>query len=136
MRSRIGGRALLHTAGVAKVIMAFAPESAQDAAIAECGFERYTPTTITSAADLAREWALIRNKGWAVDDREHEDWINCIAVPIFDARGDAVAGLSATAVRAITSLETLQTHLPTILETRDAISLELGWRPTPSTVRS
>lgn len=127
MKSQIGSSAIIHTAGVAKAIMAFAPDHVQAQALARCTFERYTPTTITSAPDLAREFALIRRRGWAVDDGEYEDWINCIAVPIFDSTGHAIAGISITALRALASVDDLQDCLGPLITARDAVSKELGW---------
>ncbi|WP_166852898.1 IclR family transcriptional regulator [Isoptericola sp. BMS4] len=127
MRSRVGAEARLHTAGVAKVIMAFAPREIQDQAIEACTFDRFTSTTIAGADELRREWALIKRRGWATDDGEQEDWINCVAVPVFDATGDAIGGLSVTAVRSIATLDDLQAHLSAILAARDSISQELGW---------
>lgn len=126
MRSRIGAKAQPHTAAVAKALIAFAPDGIRALAIAKCSFERYTSTTITSEGQLLREYELIRRRGWAVDDGEHEDWLNCIAVPVFDKDGVAVAGISITSLRAIASVDHLQQLLPLVITARDSISRELG----------
>ncbi|MGX5771775.1 IclR family transcriptional regulator [Microbacterium trichothecenolyticum] len=130
MRSRVGAKAQLHTAAVAKALIAFAPEGTRALAMSKLEYERYTPTTITSDEQLSREYELIRRRGWAIDDGEHEDWLNCIAVPVFDRDGDAVAGISITSLRAIASVDHLQLLLPLIMGTRDLISRELGWSGT------
>ncbi|MCS3844131.1 IclR family transcriptional regulator [Microbacterium sp. AK031] len=130
MRSRIGARAQLHTAAVAKALVAFAPAGARALAMRKIDYARYTPTTITSEEQLSREYELISRRGWAVDDGEFEDWLTCIAVPVFDRNGDAVAGISLTSLRAIASVDQLQRMLPLILGTRDSISRELGWSGT------
>lgn len=126
MRSRIGAKAQLHTAAVAKALIAFAPDGIRALAIAKCSFERYTSTTITSEAQLLREYESIRRRGWAVDDGEYEDWLNCIAVPVFDKDGVAVAGVSITSLRAVASVDRLQQLLPLVITARDSISRELG----------
>lgn len=130
MRSRIGAKAQLHTAAVAKALMAFAADGTRALAMGKLEYERYTPTTITSDEQLSREYELIRRRGWAIDDGEHEDWLNCIAVPVFDRDGDAVAGISITSLRAIASVDQLQLLLPLMVGTRDSISRELGWSGT------
>jgi DNA-binding IclR family transcriptional regulator len=127
MQSRVGMRALAHTAGIAKAMLAFAPPLVQSAAVASCSFERYSHTTITSPAALSAEFDRIVTRGWAVDDGEFEEYINCVAFPIFDNLGAVVAGLSVTALKAIAPIEVLEMHISRIQKTRDAISAELGW---------
>lgn len=128
MQSRIGGRALVHTAGVAKAILAYAPEPVRAAALSSCSFERFTATTITSQAELVLEFDRIVERGWAVDDGEAENYINCVALPIFGNDGSVVAGLSVTALKALAPLSVLEGHIGRIRNARDCISVELGWQ--------
>ncbi|MGV8966646.1 MAG: IclR family transcriptional regulator [Cellulomonas sp.] len=130
MASRIGGRALIHTAGVSKAILAFAPIDVRAAAVAGCNFERYTPTTITTPAAFAAELETIADRGWAIDNGEAEDYINCVAVPIFGNDGSVVAGLSVTALTAIAPFGTLEARIDRVLEAGAAISADLGWDET------
>ncbi|WP_353827696.1 IclR family transcriptional regulator [Agromyces sp. SYSU T0242] len=134
MQSRVGAKALAHTAGVAKAILAFAPEKVQDAAIANCGFERFTRTTITDEAGLRAEFARIRERGWAVDDGEAEDYINCIAVPVFGMDGSVQGGISVTAVKSLAALTVLEREMPKLRAVGERISHELGaTAPYPAT---
>lgn len=127
MNSQIGAPVQLHTAAIAKVILAYAPDSRCDAAIAHLNFQRFTPSTIVTPATYRRELEKVRSQGWAVDDGEFEDYLNCIAVPIRDHRDVVRAGLSMTALRAIESLDGLMLNLPRLEEAAGQISLELGW---------
>ena len=127
MASRIGGKALIHTAGVSKAILAFAPEQVRAAAVAGCTFERYTPTTITSPEAFNTELEGIADRGWAIDNGEAEDYINCVAVPIFGNDGSVVAGLSVTALTAISPLGALEARIDRVLQAGAAISADLGW---------
>jgi DNA-binding IclR family transcriptional regulator len=52
--------------------------------------------TITTAPALRAELKLVREQGYALDDREHQANMRCIAVPVRDQEGRAVAALSAT----------------------------------------
>ena len=127
MGSRIGHVVELHTAGVAKAIMAFLDDPARRRLERGITFERFTDTTIVTPERLAEDLAVTRTRGWAEDDGEKEDFINCIAVPIFDGRGRVCAGLSMTALRAVASLDDLRRLAPMLRQVAATISRELGW---------
>ena len=127
MHSRIGGAVEIHTAAAAKAILAFAPPEISEPLIATASFQRYTPKTLSSAALLAQDLEAVRERGWAVDDGEFEEYINCVAVPVRSADGIVRAGLSLTALRAIEPLETLKLNIPRLLAVAAEISTELGW---------
>ena len=135
MHSRVGGKAYAHTAGVAKATLAFAPAGVREAAIEACTFERFTDTTITTPEALRAEFARVRQRGYAVDDREAEEYINCVAVPIFGMDGTVTGGLSVTAVRSLAPLASLEAQIDVIIEARDAICAQLGHaRPAAQSV--
>ena len=128
MGSRIGLPAEAHTAGVAKVVLAFLPDLQLERALKRVSFHQYTPTTITTLPAFRTELQLVRERGWAEDDGEKEDFINCIALPIRDASGRVTLGMSVTALRAVAGLEELRKDLPTYQQVAASISRELGWK--------
>jgi DNA-binding IclR family transcriptional regulator len=127
MGSRIGLSAEGHSAGVAKVILAHLPERAREDAVKRLSFRQHTATTIVTPYALLRELDLIRQRGWAEDDGEKEDYINCVALPIFDASGRATIGMSVTALRAVAPLSQLREQIVDFRAVADSISRELGW---------
>lgn len=127
MRSRVGRAAELHTAGIAKVILAFQEEEVQRRLLMQVTFQRYTATTITTPGELRQELDLIHQRGWAEDNGEFEDYLGCIAAPIRDARGEVQAGVSLTALRSLADRDRLLTYIPDLMGTAVAISRDLGW---------
>jgi DNA-binding IclR family transcriptional regulator len=127
MQSRVGRPATLHTSGVAKAILAHGVEPLLGQLVARVSYQRYTPTTITTPAGLQRELELVRTRGWAEDNGEFEDFINCVAAPVHDARGAVVAGVSITALHAIAPLERLRDCVPDLIAVCTNISQDLGW---------
>lgn len=93
--SRLGGRLPAHATGVGKAMMAFADPAVTDARI-QAGLPRLTPRTIASPGALRRELEKIRTNGIAFDREESALGVLCIAVPILDPDGRAVAALSVT----------------------------------------
>jgi DNA-binding IclR family transcriptional regulator len=124
--SQIGKPVRLHTAGAGKAVLAFLPADREAALLRDHEFERFTDTTITSAAAFQQELAEIRERGWAIDNGEFEDFVNCIAVPVRGATGAVFAAVSVTALKAQADLTDLQRLLPDLRHTADTISKELG----------
>ncbi len=129
MHSQIGHQVCLHTAGVSKAILAFLPAGRLDLVLDGHDFARHTETTITSVAAFRQELDEVRMRGWAADNAEFEDYVNCIAAPVRGAGSGVVAAVSVTALRARADLQALKDLLPALQETTYKISSELGWRP-------
>ncbi|GAB2823059.1 IclR family transcriptional regulator [Alpinimonas psychrophila] len=128
MGSRIGLRAETHSASVAKVVLAFADEAVREKAITAATFQRYSSTTIVTAEALRQELSQVRSRGWAEDNGEKEDYINCVALPIYDARGKVSMGVSLTALKVVAPLEVLRARIPEFRLSALTISREFGWR--------
>lgn len=127
MRSRVGRAAELHTAGVSKMILASLPEEQLRVLLAQATFQRFTATTITSTGEFRDQLEEIADRGWAEDDGEYEDYLGCIAAPIRNSRGEVFASISLTALRSLADREKLAGYLPALVNTADAISMDLGW---------
>jgi DNA-binding IclR family transcriptional regulator len=130
MYSMVGRAASLYTSGLGKAVLASVTGPLRAEMLDSIVFKKHTPTTITSRSGLERELSLTQARGWAEDDAEFEDYINCVAVPILDSRGTVHAALSMTAVRALTPLEELRAHVPDLRATARTIAEESGWAKT------
>jgi len=125
MYSRIGRAVIPYCSAAGKAILAGLDRAGRDAVLGADPWDRHTEFTITTRERLDRELAVVAARGWAVDDREFEPYINCIAVPIMSPIG-VVGAVSLTAIRVVADLEALMTHLPALRETAERISRELG----------
>lgn len=126
--SQIGHAVCLHTAGVSKAILAYCDDDVVDRLIAGHDFERHTDSTITSRAAFLNELGRVRERGYAADDGEFEDYVNCIAMPVRDHTGEVTAAVSVTSLKARADLEQLLLLLPALRNTTDTLSNELGWK--------
>lgn len=59
--------------------------------------ERHADRTLVERGDLDREADRIRERGFAIEDREHRPDVRGIAAPVFDRTGEAVAALGISA---------------------------------------
>ncbi|WUH99534.1 IclR family transcriptional regulator [Spirillospora sp. NBC_00431] len=93
MASRVGMRMPAYRTAVGKAILAWLGEDDfQD--VVDAGLAPRTERTITDPARLAAELERVRLSGYAVDDRENEPEVRCVAAPIFDHTDRAVGALS------------------------------------------
>lgn len=83
----------VHCTSVGKAILAFQESEVVDKII-EAGLKSFTENTITSPADLRADLAQIRERGYSVDDGEHQPGLRCIGAPIHDGQGRVVAAVS------------------------------------------
>lgn len=127
--SQIGNPVTIHTSGVSKAILAYRDPDFVQEVLQQSDFARYTPTSITSREDFLDHLAQVPVRGYAVDDGEYEDFINCVAMPLRDGTGEVTGAVSITALKARATLPDLMALLPALETTTTTISEELGWRP-------
>ncbi|MFL6126668.1 IclR family transcriptional regulator, partial [Actinophytocola sp.] len=115
MYSRIGRRAPLHCTAVAKVLVAAMPPDQREAVARSITYDKMTANTITTPRAYLAELARVAERGYAVDDEEHEEHIHCVAAPIRDARGEVVAALSLSVPQLVLDLDGLLRLVPALL---------------------
>jgi len=131
MSSSPGSRAPAHCTSVGKVLLAHQPHEVVRQVI-DSGLRRYTENTITAPDALIEELAVVRSRGYAIDDEEIEVGLRCVAAPIRDHTGQVTAAISVAAPVQRMSKKTLQTTAPTVMAAADSISRRLGYLPTLS----
>ncbi|MCQ0970841.1 IclR family transcriptional regulator [Paracoccus sp. TK19116] len=89
-----GTRSPLHASGIGKALLAFGRDDALTALMDHAPLQRFTDQTLTTREALAEDMARTRHRGFAVDDEERTRGMRCIAAPVFDMTGAAVAGIS------------------------------------------
>ncbi|GAA3724440.1 DNA-binding IclR family transcriptional regulator [Spinactinospora alkalitolerans] len=127
MYSRIGASAPLHATGVGKAILAHLSEEERDELLGPPPFGRCTPNTRTTRTELDEDLAAVAERGWALDDFEHEEFIQCVAAPIRDASGRVSAAVSVSAPGMVLDRAGLLALAPDLTATAGAISEEIGW---------
>jgi DNA-binding IclR family transcriptional regulator len=92
--SEVGQTMPLHTTALGKAILAALPEAEREALYARMDFAPRTARTIRSLPQFREEIALTQARGYAIDDRENEDFGACVAVAILGADGRPVGAIS------------------------------------------
>ncbi|NUT45085.1 MAG: IclR family transcriptional regulator [Thermoactinospora sp.] len=125
MASRIGSRGPVHATAVGKAILAWQPEET----LAGLALEPITKHTITDPDRLRAELTHIRRRGYAVDDRENEPEVRCVAAPIFNHNDEAVAAVSVSGLTSRITAARVRELGPLVAGAASRISRKLG-KPT------
>jgi len=133
MYSQSGKVGPAYCTGVGKAMMAFLPEETLAHVLDQQSFHRFTDTTHTSVSTLRRELADIRSNGYGFDREEHEPGIICVAAPILTSNARVLGALSVTSTTTRTNLAGLESLVPRITQTADAISAEASSWHFPAT---
>jgi DNA-binding IclR family transcriptional regulator len=91
--SRIAGRLPLHVTSSGLVILAYGDEELQERVLSR-PLQRYTDRTLATPSRLRTAMADVRRQGYALLAGQVHEEATGIAVPVRDALGDVVAGLS------------------------------------------
>ena len=129
MASRVGSRNPVHTCAVGKVLLCHMPEEEVDRILTEAGLPRRTANTITSSVRFKAHLKIVKQQGYAIDDEENEQGIRCLAAPVFDGRGVAVAAVSVAGPAFLVTPEALQgTIRKEVTEAAAEVSRRLGYQ--------
>ncbi|WP_428243428.1 DNA-binding transcriptional regulator KdgR [Gynuella sp.] len=129
MQSTIGGRNPLYSTAIGKVLLANKSESDVRDILANTEFLPWTPKTHRNIDMLLSELEIVREQGFGEDIEEQEEGLRCIATPIFDRFGNAVAGMSISYPTLRHDDEKRERYITMLRENSAIVSKELGWHP-------
>ncbi len=110
MESTIGAQKSAYSTATGKVLLAYRDPSFQAQYAQSTAMRRYTAKTLTSPEALLNDLHAIRERGYGFDEEESEQGLFCVAAPVFDYTGAAVAAISASGPS-----ERMQQKLNTVL---------------------
>ena len=129
MASQIGLRNPAHSCAVGKVLLAHLPEEALDHFLQENALLKRTENTRSDPSSLKKHLKAVRTQGYAIDDEENEKGVRCVAAPIFNEMGKAVAAISLSGPAFRVTKKIIQETLKKeVVETALKISQRLGFR--------
>ena len=127
MYSRVGKRAPVHCTAVGKVLVAAMAPSRRTEIAEAIDYVVLTGNTITNPADFVAELEKVAERGYAVDNAEHEDFIHCIAAPIRGPNGEVLAAASMSIPKILLDFDGLLALVPELVAAADNASVHSGW---------
>lgn len=120
-----GQRLPVFCTATGKAFLAFLPEP-RVKEILKSGRRKYTEYTTTDLAEIHKQLALTRERGFATSEQEYELGINAVAAPILDARQQPVAAMAIVGPTFRMTPERMLELGPKLRATTDALAREIG----------
>jgi DNA-binding IclR family transcriptional regulator len=89
--------------------------------------ESFTTNTVVKIADLLRELATARERGWACVREELEVGLNAVAAPVYDSNSQVIAALSVSGPAYRLNEDQFEETAKLAIGAADAVSRRLGW---------
>jgi len=128
--ARPGFRNPLHCTAIGKVLLS-GMANAEIRELLVAPLERRTENTIAEPDDVLAHVALVRKRGYAIDEIENEEGVRCVAAPVRDHAGSVVAGISVSAPAYRFSPEDVRRLAPDVLRVTAELSRRLGAPAAP-----
>jgi IclR family transcriptional regulator, KDG regulon repressor len=109
-------------------LLAFQPDDEIEELIKRRGLKAYTPNTLTTPAQLREGLRRVRDQGYAVDNEEFEEGLECIGAPIRDYSGKVVAAISIAGPVFRMAEDKLPVLARSVIEAAQELSDELGYQ--------
>ncbi|WP_419910897.1 HTH-type transcriptional regulator BhcR [Hoeflea sp.] len=126
---RPGTRAHMHASGIGKALLAHMDASGLDNWMAKKGLPTYTDNTIADPEALRNEMAAVRERGWAIDNEERTLGMRCVAAPVYNEYGEAIAGISVSGPSVRIPDSALTEYGLLVRQSADDITRSIGGAP-------
>ncbi|MGA8355429.1 MAG: IclR family transcriptional regulator [Solirubrobacteraceae bacterium] len=124
VKPAIGQIVPYHCTAVGKALLAHRVGSLKR--VFEAGLPRHTPYTLVEPAGLLFDLTTVRARGYAVDDRENDLELRCVAAPVMDSHGQAVSAVGVSAPASRMGAEDVPKVAETVIAVASRLSRALG----------
>lgn len=121
-----GQRVPLHCTAAGKAIVACLPSKTKEQILGRLHYVPMTAHTIAERSDLMQHLGQVLLNGYAKDDEEHALGLRCLAAPVFDENGAAVAAISISGPLARMSDSDLNAQAQGVLSAARAVTRDYG----------
>ncbi|MGI5998306.1 MAG: IclR family transcriptional regulator [Lutispora sp.] len=125
--TQLGAKVPFYCTGGGKAILSYQPKKVQDLVLNNTNFIKFTGNTLSDINELVRELDIIRQQGYAMDNEEREEGVTCIAAPVFDCYGEAIASISISGPTYRLKEKDLSTIINNVIDVAKELSESLGY---------
>lgn len=124
--AQLGSRSSMYCTGLGKALLATYPEPMVKKIFDSDNARKQTEFTITDFPGLQAELARTRERGYAIDNREANVEVFCVAAPVYDVTNKAVAAISLAMLYSSLNEVSIRRFAGEVTESAMEISRRLG----------
>ena len=125
--SKIGQRAPVYCTGLGKVLLAHQPNDELSRIVQQIKLKPFTRNTISSKRKLVEELRKITKQGYALDQKEYEQDVECIGAPIRNHLGNTIAAISISGPQRKINTPQEKQFIGHVVKAAAAVSSKMGY---------
>lgn len=125
--SKIGQRAPVYCTALGKVLLAHQPNDELSRIVQQIKLKPFTRNTISSKKKLVEELRKIRKQGYALDQKEYEQDVECIGAPIRNHLGNTIAAISISGPQRKINTPQEKQFIGHVVKAAAAVSSKMGY---------
>jgi len=125
---RIGLNLPVHSTSIGKVLLAHLSGEEQNRILQSAPLLKFTDRTVVNQKLIREDLRLVKKRGYATDECETHEDLNCMAAPIRNGNGEVIAAINLMDEKNRTSAEKLFGFADYLKEKALFISRQLGYR--------
>jgi IclR family acetate operon transcriptional repressor len=126
VNTEIGARDPIYCTAIGRALLFGMTDEEVREELKEIRFKRFTTKTVSSMRELLAKLATVRAMGFAFDDEEFHEGVQCVAAPVFDHGGRTVAAIGMSGPKASVEKATIPKLARRVVAASNALSAQLG----------
>ncbi|WP_333713017.1 HTH-type transcriptional regulator BhcR [Yoonia sp.] len=127
-----GTEGAMHSSGIGKALLSRMDDTRQRQVLAAGKLEQFTPHTLTDPEAMIADLRTTRARGYAFDGEERNIGMRCIAAPVFNVYGEAVAGISVSGPTARITDDRIETLARDVIGAAQRLTAAIGGNYRPA----
>lgn len=122
MFSRIGQSVPIHCTALGKSMVSCLSKETLQTILEGYDFRQFTDNTITNKRNFLKEIDIVQERGFAIDNHEHEENVMCVGKAICNQLGEVIAAVSVSIPVQRMNKYSLDDLVKAVIDTTDRIS--------------
>ena len=127
-----GTASAMHSSGIGKALLSRMDDKRQRAVLAASKLEQFTPHTLTDPDAMIADLHVTKARGYAFDGEERNIGMRCIAAPVYNVFGEAVAGISVPGPTARITDDRIATLAEEVMDAATRLTRAIGGNHRPA----
>ena len=127
-----GTASAMHSSGIGKALLCRMDDQRQRQVLAAGQLEQFTPNTLTDPEAMIADLHASKVRGYAIDAEERNIGMRCIAAPVYNVFGEAVAGISVSGPTSRITEDRLDALAIPVMEAAARLTRDIGGNNRPA----